>query len=281
MKIGAGKMVGAALAMAAFMAGCSDRRPTDPRVADATRPLVMLTYPTVPPCSYFDENGEIVGTDIDMARRIASKMGRELVVEGVRFNDIILRLKAGTADFAIATIIITEARLRDVDFSVPYDKGGACFLYKADGRKPRMSQLFALRVGVESDSVHDLYICRHGGDPVRFVNLEAAISALEKDAVDAVFFDSVQLMAKAEESGGRFAVTQLETKDWYGVAVDKRRPDVLAAANAVIEEGSADCRPAAAFTRSLSSAFSRPSRSRWPLRGSSTTGSRSAMPTRS
>lgn len=240
MKIGAGKMVGAALAMAAFIAGCSDRRPTDPRVADATRPLVMLTYPTVPPCSYFDENGEIVGTDIDMARRIASKMGRELVVEGVRFNDIILRLKAGTADFAIATIIITEARLRDVDFSVPYDKGGACFLYKADGRKPRMSQLFALRVGVESDSVHDLYICRHGGDPVRFVNLEAAISALEKDAVDAVFFDSVQLMAKAEESGGRFAVTQLETKDWYGVAVDKRRPDVLAAANAVIEEGYAE-----------------------------------------
>jgi hypothetical protein len=33
------------------------------------------------------------------------------------------------------------------------------------------------------------------------------------------------------------AVTPLETRDGYGVAVDKRRPDVLAAANAVIAEG--------------------------------------------
>ena len=54
-----------------------------------------------------------------------------------------------------------------------------------------------------------------------------------------MFFDSIQLRAKAEASGGRLVVMPLETKDFYGVAVDKRRPDVLAAANAVIAEGGA------------------------------------------
>ena len=229
------------LALVAIV-GCSPgdgTRGVDPRVTDESRPLVCLTYPTVPPCAYLNSDGEIVGTDVDLARRIADRMGRGLVVEGVEFNDIIPRLKAGNADFAIATIIITEARLRDVDFSAPYEKGGACYLYKVGAIKPRTSQLFALRVGVESDSVHDLYVCRHGGDPVRYVSLNDAIDALEEDEIDAVFFDSVQLLAKAEESGGRYAVTRLETKDWYGVAVDKRRPDVLAAANAVIAEGGA------------------------------------------
>ena len=228
-----------ALVLAAVV-GCSDqaaRDGVDPRIADESRPLVFLTYPTEPPCSYVDSTGAVVGTDIDLARMIAAKMGRKLIVESVEFNYILPRLREGTADFAIATIVITEARSRDVDFSEPYGMGGACFLYRKDGRKPRMSQLATLRIGVEADSVHDFYICRHGGDPVRFVHLRGAIAALERDEVDAVFFDSVQLKTKAELSGWRLVVTPLETKDLYGVAVDKRRPDVLAAANVVIAEG--------------------------------------------
>jgi len=227
------------LALAAIV-GCSDqaaRKDVDPRIADASRPLVFLTYPTEPPCSYIDGDGKVVGTDVDLARRIAAKVGRKLVVEAVEFNDILPRLKEGSADFGIATIIITDARLRDVDFSEPYATGGACFLYRKDGRKPRMSRISTFRVGVESDSVHDLYLCFHGGDPMRFISLKDALDSLEKGRIDAVFFDSVQLKDKAAASGGRFVVTPLETKDCYGVAVDKRRPDVLAAANAVIAEG--------------------------------------------
>lgn len=229
------------LALVALV-GCSDRAAhdrIDPRITDESAALICLTYPTEPPCSYIDGTGAIVGTDIDLARRIAEKMGRRLVVEAVAFNDILPRLRAGKADFAIATIIITEARGRDVDFSSPYGIGGACFLYRADGCRPRMSQISTLRIGVESDSVHDLYICLHGCDPVRFVRLGDALSALERGAIDAVFFDSVQLRARAEMSGGRLQLSPLQTKDCYGVAVDKRRPDVLAAANAVIAEGGA------------------------------------------
>ena len=226
------------LALVALV-GCErdSRSGVDPRIADASRPLVFVTHPTEPPCAYRDASGAIVGRDVDLARRIAAKMGRKLVVEGVEFSDILPRLKAGTADFGIATITITEARTRDVDFSAPYDTGGACFIYRTDGKKPRMSQLASLRIGVEADTVEDLYLCLHGCDPIRFVHLEDAIDALKKDAMDAVFFDSLPLKMCAERSGGRLAVTPLETRDGYGVAVDKRRPDVLAAANAVIAEG--------------------------------------------
>ncbi len=224
----------------AALAGCSGenrREEVDPRVADATRPLVLMTFPSVPPFSYKNKAGEIVGTDIDLARRIADRMGRKLVVEGANFNEILPRLKAGTADMGIAAIAITDARRRDVDFSEPYDECGGCFLYRKDGRKPRMSQIATCRVAVESDTVDDLYLCLHGCDPMRFSHVNDALEALEKDEVDAVFFDAMQLKTRAESSGGRLIVTPLETRYIYGVAVDKRRPDVLAAANAVIAEG--------------------------------------------
>ena len=223
-------------------AGCSDRSAhgVDPRIADPSRPLVMVTHPTEPPCSYTNGDGEIVGTDIDLARKIAAKMGRALVVEGIEFSEILPRLKAGKADFGISTITITEARKRDVDFSLPYAFGGACFLYRSGDPKPRMSQLAMTRVGVEADTTQDIYLCCHGGDPLRFVELAEALDSLDRKVVDAVFFDDIPLNRVAEESGGRYSVTPVETRDGYGVAVDKRRPDVLAAADAVIAEGGAE-----------------------------------------
>ena len=226
------------LALVALV-GCSDRsaQSVDPRIADASRPLVFITNPMEPPTSYTNAAGAVVGTDVDLARKIAAKMGRELVIEKVNFSDILPRLKAGTADFAIATISITDARRRDVDFSEPYHTAGTCFMYKSGAPKPRMSQVSSLRIGVETDTVDEFYLCRHGCDPKRFANLAEAVDALEKDEIDAVFFDAPPLKVKADSSGGRYVVTPLETRDGYGVAVDKRRPDVLAAANAVIAEG--------------------------------------------
>ena len=226
----------------AAIAGCSDGNGSgsvDPRIADASRPVVFLANPTEPPCCYRNDAGEIVGTDIEFARRIAAKMGREMVIEGVDFIEILPRLKAGTADFSIATITMTEARLRDVDFSEPYGEGGARFLYRTDGKKPRMSQLNSIRIGIESDSAHDVYLCLHGCDPKRYLRIQDAVAALKRNEIDAVLFDGEQLATLAGASGGKLAVSSLQTREFYGVAVDKRRPDVLAAANAVIAEGGA------------------------------------------
>ena len=229
------------LALAAIV-GCSGGGggdAVDPRVSDTSRPLVFLANPTEPPCCYRNEAGEIVGTDVEFARKIAAKMGRGMVMEGVDFIEILPRLKAGTADFSIATITMTEARLRDVDFSDPYGEGGARFLYRTDGKKPRMSQLNSIRIGIESDSAHDVYLCLHGCDPKRYLRIQDAIAALKRNEIDAVLFDGEQLATLAAASGGKLAVSSLQTREFYGVAVDKRRPDVLAAANAVIAEGGA------------------------------------------
>ena len=93
-----------------FVAGCSD---TAAPAVDPSAPLVFLTHPTTPPCCWTNAAGQCEGTDVDLARRIAARLARPLVVEAVAFEEIIPRLKAGTADFGIATITITEARRRE------------------------------------------------------------------------------------------------------------------------------------------------------------------------
>ena len=97
-----------------------------------------------------------------------------------------------------------------------------------------MSQVASIRVGAEYGTTGDLYLCNHGADPVRFSRASDAVAALERGEIDAVFFDAAPLESWAEQSGGRLVASPLETREGYGVAVDKRRPDVLAAADAVV-----------------------------------------------
>lgn len=231
------KALCATLLLLTALAGCSDGEVA--ASADPAAPLVFLTHPTTPPCCWTNAAGQCEGTDVDLARRIAARLARPLVVEAVAFEEILPRLKAGTADFGIATITITEARRRDVDFSVPYATGGNCFLYRADGPRPRMSQIASFRVGAEPGTTGDLYLCNHGADPVRFARATDGVAALKRGDVDAIFFDAVPLRSWAAQSGGRLVASPLETREGYGVAVNRRRPDVLAAANAVIAEGRA------------------------------------------
>ena len=197
--------------------------------------LLLLVNPPDPPGAYYNAAGEIVGTNVAMAREIAAELGEELVIEPTAFTNLLPRVKAGTADLAIADLTITETRKQDVDFSHHYQVGGGLFLYPKDAPAPRMSQIAYARVGVVIDTMGDVYLSRHGCDPIRYRNIKAALAGLDAGEIDSVFFDIGPLTAYANESGGRYVVSPLIAREFYAVAISKSRPDVLAAANKVVD----------------------------------------------
>ena len=196
--------------------------------------LLLLVNPTEPPSAYYNDAGEIVGTNIDIGREIAAELGDKLVIEPCPFMEMLARVKAGTADLAISDITITEARKKDVNFSRPYIIGGGVFLYPSDGEPPRMSQIASARVGVGIDTMGDVYLSRHGCDPIRYPTIKEAMVDLDNGEIDAIYFDIGPLTAYAKESNGRYKVTPLITREFYGIAITKSREDVLAAANKVL-----------------------------------------------
>ena len=70
----------------------------------------------------------------------------------------------------------------------------------------------------------------------RYTPIEETVEALLAHKVDAVFYDRPAIVSVAAASGGRLAVTPLETRESYGIAVRKDRKDCLEAVNAVIRE---------------------------------------------
>ena len=73
---------------------------------------------------------DIVGLDIEIALRVAEKMGMNLEIVDMKFGSLIPALMAGKVDFIGACITISEERSKKVLFSNPYYIGGISALVK-------------------------------------------------------------------------------------------------------------------------------------------------------
>ena len=93
---------------------------TSPEGLDyANGELVMATNAAFPPYEYYNNNS-IVGIDAEMARAIADKLNKKLVIEDMEFDSIITAVQGGKADIGVAGMTITEDRLKNINFSDPY-----------------------------------------------------------------------------------------------------------------------------------------------------------------
>ena len=67
-----------------------------------------------PPFEIVDENGELVGFDVDLARHIAQALGKKLEIKDMSFDALIVALQQGKIDCAIAGISITKSRQQEI-----------------------------------------------------------------------------------------------------------------------------------------------------------------------
>lgn len=82
--------------------------------------IVMGTNAEFEPFEFKDDNNEIAGLDVEVAKWIAYKMGKNLVIEDMAFDSLIAALPSGKIDFIAAGMTNTEERRQNVDFSNDY-----------------------------------------------------------------------------------------------------------------------------------------------------------------
>ena len=128
---------------------------------------------------------------------------------------------SGEADLAASGITITEGRRQTVDFSDPFVTEGGMFLYRAGETAPTMFRAERMRVATIDASTYDFYLTSHGVDPMRYETFDTAMAAFRERRVDTVFYDSCTVRLVAEKSGGALAVSPLQTRENFGIAVRK------------------------------------------------------------
>jgi len=237
----------AVLAVALFaIAGCgSDNGSTDAANGGSdAETFVFANSGAYKPFS-FDQGGEIVGFDVDIANEIAARIGRTPVMQSpIPFDTLIQGLRDGRYDALIASHGITDERREQVDFTRPYYRSGAqTFVAESNTDLTSTDGLAAAKIGVVKASTYlELAKGITGADNV--VTYESDIIALQDlttGRIDAVITDKLVGFMAMEESG--LAIKTLGDvleQDEMGIAVQKGDTELLNAINAALEDMIAD-----------------------------------------
>ena len=214
--------------------------------------LVMATNAEFPPYEYM-EGGEVVGIDAEIARAIAAKLNKELIIENVDFDSLIPGVSSGKYDFVMAGLTVTEERMNAVNFTQTYATGVQVIIVKEDSPITSADDLFKeganTVIGVQLATTGDLYctwdIEDEGLGTVERYNKGAdAVMALNTGKVDCVVIDNEPAKVfVANNPGLKILDTEYVTED-YAAAISKNNPDLTEqideALGELIEDGTVD-----------------------------------------
>ena len=212
--------------MCIFLCGCSK-----------SDTLVMVTEAGFAPYEYY-ENKEIVGVDVEIAKKVAQKMGKKLEIKDVAFDSIINEVQKGKADFAAAGMSITEERQKQVDFSIEYATSKQVVIVKKNSTITDPNMIYTKKVGVQLGTVADLYLSEKMSDKniVRQKKYLSLVEDLKANKVEAIVMDSLPANEILKTNQNLKMLDKELFEDKYGMVVKKGNTEMVNAINEVLEE---------------------------------------------
>lgn len=189
----------------------------------ASGQLILGLDDTFAPMGFRDEQGNVVGFDIDLAKAVASELGVELVIQPIEWDSKVLELNAGNIDMIWNGLTITEERLETINFSQPYLNNRQIVLTKTGTSILNLSDLAGLKVGVQIDSsgqyaLESNSIFSSILEEVKFNNFTEALLDLESGRVDVIIIDEIMGRYVVSQSTYNVIVTDVSLGDEaYGI----------------------------------------------------------------
>ncbi|KPG71251.1 transporter substrate-binding domain-containing protein [Enterococcus sp. RIT-PI-f] len=87
---------------------------------EEAKELVVATSGTLYPSSYYNDNNELVGYDVDVAKEVAERLGVEVVFKEYNVDGQVSSLTKGEADLAANDFGLTDERAEKFSLSTPF-----------------------------------------------------------------------------------------------------------------------------------------------------------------
>lgn len=232
----------AVLAAGLVIAACGKKEEAAaPATAPAAAPAkvyVVGTDAAYAPFESQNEQGQIVGFDIDIVSAVAAKAGIEVKFVNTPWEGIFNELQQGGRDLLVSAVTITDERKQTMDFSDPYFDAAQLIAVKADSKVAAFADLKPLKVGVQTGTTGDEVVTgllgKASTNVKRFESTPLALEELKAGGVDAVVADNgvvSHYVANNSTVGIKTVSDNSFVAERYGIVVRKGDAELLAKIN--------------------------------------------------
>lgn len=146
---------------------------------EEAKTLVVATSGTLYPSSYYNDENELVGYDVDVAKEVAKRLGVEITFKEYNVDGQVSSLTRGEADFAANDFGLTDERAEKFSLSTPIkysfdsmivrksDDSGIASLEDLDGKKAagepntsymRLAESYGAELVTYDNATNDQYL---------------------------------------------------------------------------------------------------------------------------
>lgn len=160
-----------------------------------------------PPFASPDAAGNWVGWEVDMIKAVCAAGQMECVITPVAWEGIIPSLTGGQLDAIMASMSITEERMKTIDFSDKYYNTPTVIVTaKGSGLTPDAAGMAGKIIGVQVSTIHEAYAQAHFKDAAEiktYQTTDEGFQDLAAGRIDASQADSIAVDAFMASDAGK------------------------------------------------------------------------------
>jgi polar amino acid transport system substrate-binding protein len=208
--------------------------------------LILGFDDTFVPMGFKDDKGEVTGFDIDLAKEVSKKIGKEITFQPIDWSMKETELNSGKIDFIWNGYTITKEREEKVSFTTPYLNNRQVIITLADSKINSKADLKAAKVGAQNqssavDAINketELLKSFKDGKVLTFETNNDALMDLEAKRIDAVVADEILARYYISKKGQeKYKVLKDDFgSETYGVGIRKADKVLLEKVNKAFED---------------------------------------------
>ena len=235
----------AAAAMAVAFTGCKKQQKADNSLEalKARGVFVLGLDDSFPPMGFRNDDNEIVGFDIDLAKEVAARLGVEFKAQPIDWDAKEMELSTGKIDCIWNGLTITPEREEALALTKAYLNNDQVLVVRNDGAIKTLADAAGKKVGIQSGSSAQDAVEANPDFKASLKELVAfrenltALNDLETRGIDGVVMDSIVAAYDIAQSGKPLTiVTEVLAKEGYGIAFRKNDIKLRDAVQSTLKE---------------------------------------------
>jgi polar amino acid transport system substrate-binding protein len=225
--------------------GCGSK--TDKSSTSAEKEKLVLGFDdTFVPMGFKDENGEITGFDIDLAKEVSKRIGKEITFQPIDWSMKESELNSGKIDMIWNGYSITDERKEKVAFTRPYLDNKQIIITLADSKISSKDDLKGAKIGAQNqssavDAINkepELLKSFKDGKVYTFDTNNDALMDLEAGRIDAVVADEILAKYYINKKGKeKYKILKDDFgSEAYGVGLRKDDKELLESINKAFDD---------------------------------------------